>query len=93
MSTVDPPLNSTSQPQYPLIDSDPHFSRVVRYMRDTDYAVWTAATVGWPTLLAIWGESLPAFHLPRCTRHLRKRSQVVGYFELTVDFAFARPDG
>ncbi|KAK9381825.1 NADH-ubiquinone oxidoreductase complex I, 21 kDa subunit-domain-containing protein [Kockiozyma suomiensis] len=26
--------------EYPLIDADPHFSRVVRYMRPSDYLVW-----------------------------------------------------
>jgi hypothetical protein len=36
---------------YPVIDSDPHFSRVVRYMRPTDYAAWAAGTAAAPALL------------------------------------------
>ncbi|KIJ55706.1 hypothetical protein M422DRAFT_220502 [Sphaerobolus stellatus SS14] len=33
---------------YPLIDSDPHFSRVVRYFRGSDYAVLAGATAAFP---------------------------------------------
>lgn len=40
---------------YPLIDSDPHFARVVRYMRRNDYSVWAAGTVGFPVALRLWG--------------------------------------
>ncbi|KAI9302397.1 NADH-ubiquinone oxidoreductase complex I, 21 kDa subunit-domain-containing protein [Cunninghamella echinulata] len=36
---------------YPVIDTDPHFSRVVRYFRTSDYATWGAATVAAPGLL------------------------------------------
>ncbi|KAG0351273.1 hypothetical protein BGZ54_003339, partial [Gamsiella multidivaricata] len=44
--------------EYPVIDSDPHFSRVVRYMRGSDYVAWGALTAGGPAvLLALdWGE-------------------------------------
>ncbi|KAH8832335.1 C-terminal of NADH-ubiquinone oxidoreductase 21 kDa subunit-domain-containing protein [Flagelloscypha sp. PMI_526] len=38
---------------YPLIDSDPHFARVVRYMRRSDYGVWAGATAGFPAALAL----------------------------------------
>ena len=31
---------------YPLIDADPHASRVIRYMRPSDYAVWAGAVRG-----------------------------------------------
>lgn len=47
---------------YPLIDADPHFNRVVRYMRLSDYAVWAGATAAFPSALYFWGESI---HLPR----------------------------
>ncbi|CAO3656560.1 unnamed protein product [Mucor fragilis] len=36
---------------YPVIDSDPHFGRVVRYMRPSDYAAWAAGTAAAPALL------------------------------------------
>ena len=40
---------------YPLVDADPHFSRVVRYMRPSDYAVWAGATAAFPSALYFWG--------------------------------------
>ncbi|GAA5917360.1 hypothetical protein JCM6882_006336, partial [Rhodosporidiobolus microsporus] len=33
--------NALNQP-FPVVDADPHFNRVVRYFRPTDYAVWAA---------------------------------------------------
>jgi NADH-ubiquinone oxidoreductase complex I, 21 kDa subunit len=44
---------------YPLIDADPHFSRVVRYMRPSDYVVWAGATAAFPSALYLWGKSIP----------------------------------
>jgi len=40
---------------YPLIDSDPHAFRVVRYFRPSDYATWAAATAAFPSALYLWG--------------------------------------
>jgi len=40
---------------YPLIDSDPHASRVVRYFRPSDYAAWAGATAAFPSALYFWG--------------------------------------
>ncbi|KAL7753474.1 hypothetical protein RI367_001249 [Sorochytrium milnesiophthora] len=37
---------------YPRIDSDPHVSRVIRYMRPSDYGVWAAGTAAFP--LGYW---------------------------------------
>jgi hypothetical protein len=48
------PDNVVESP-YPLIDADPHFSRVVRYMRPSDYAVWASATAAFPSALYFWG--------------------------------------
>lgn len=31
-----------------MIDADPHFKRVVRYFRPSDYAVWGTATAAFP---------------------------------------------
>lgn len=42
--------------QYPLLDIDPHFSRVVRYFRPSDYAVWAGLTAGIPGLLYGWSQ-------------------------------------
>jgi hypothetical protein len=45
---------------YPLIDGDPHASRVIRYMRPSDLGVWAAATASFPALLTAWG-SRPSY--------------------------------
>ena len=50
------PITETARP-YPLIDADPHFGRVVRYMRPSDYAVWGGAAVAGPALLYMYGTS------------------------------------
>ncbi|KAF9269079.1 hypothetical protein L218DRAFT_1072728 [Marasmius fiardii PR-910] len=39
---------------YPVIDIDPHFTRVVRYFRPSDYATWAAGTVAVPSALLLW---------------------------------------
>ncbi|KAI8970086.1 NADH-ubiquinone oxidoreductase complex I, 21 kDa subunit-domain-containing protein [Mycotypha africana] len=44
------PIKELDTP-YPVIDTDPHFRRVVRYMRPTDYAAWAAGTAAAPALL------------------------------------------
>lgn len=41
---------------YPVIDTDPHFNRVVRYMRPSDYAAWAAGTAAAPALLLGMGK-------------------------------------
>lgn len=48
---------------YPVIDADPHFSRVVRYFRPTDYATWAAGTAAFPTLLYLWNMADPIPHV------------------------------
>jgi hypothetical protein len=48
------PQKVTETP-YPRIDADPHASRVVRYFRPSDYAVWAAGTAAFPSALYLWG--------------------------------------
>lgn len=43
---------------YPLIDADPHFGRVVRYFRPSDYGVIAASTAAVPAAFVIWSERL-----------------------------------
>lgn len=45
---------SSKQPlsPYPVIDADPTFGRVVRYMRPSDYAAWAGAAAAGPA--AFW---------------------------------------
>ena len=47
--------NKFVETPYPLIDADPHFLRVMRYMRPSDYVVWAGATGAFPTALYFWG--------------------------------------
>ena len=47
--------NNVVESPYPLVDADLHFSRVVRYMRPSDYAVWASATAAFPSALYFWG--------------------------------------
>ena len=49
--------NKVVETPYPLIDADPHASRVIRYMRPSDLAVWAGATGAFPGLLYLWGAS------------------------------------
>ncbi|KAF8934247.1 NADH-ubiquinone oxidoreductase complex I, 21 kDa subunit-domain-containing protein [Dissophora ornata] len=46
--------------EYPVIDSDPHFSRVVRYMRGSDYVAWGTLTASGPGLLLALERIRPA---------------------------------
>ncbi|KAI8083149.1 NADH-ubiquinone oxidoreductase complex I, 21 kDa subunit-domain-containing protein [Halteromyces radiatus] len=46
--------------EYPVIDTDPHFSRVVRYFRTSDYAAWAAGTAAAPGLLLAMEKVNPA---------------------------------
>ncbi|KAG6856262.1 hypothetical protein H0H87_006018 [Tephrocybe sp. NHM501043] len=39
---------------YPLIDADPHASRVISYFRPSDYAFWAGATGAFPAALYAW---------------------------------------
>ena len=47
--------NKVIETPYPLIDADPHASRVIRYFRPSDYAVWAGATGAFPAALIFWG--------------------------------------
>jgi hypothetical protein len=48
------PIKETETP-YPLIDADPHFGRVIRYMRPSDYAMWAGAAAAGPGALYFMG--------------------------------------
>jgi hypothetical protein len=54
-STVSP-TEYVPRHKFPVLDTDPHFKRVIRYMRSTDLAAWLGFTVGVPGLLYAWGE-------------------------------------
>jgi len=44
---------------YPLIDADPHASRVIRYFRPSDYLTWATATAAFPSALYLWDKADP----------------------------------
>ncbi|KAG0296660.1 hypothetical protein BGZ97_004482 [Linnemannia gamsii] len=46
--------------EHPVIDSDPHFNRVIRYMRGSDYVAWGALTAGAPAVLLALERVRPA---------------------------------
>ncbi|KIK08947.1 hypothetical protein K443DRAFT_671996 [Laccaria amethystina LaAM-08-1] len=46
--------NKVIETPYPLIDADPHASRVIRYFRPSDYAFWAGATGAFPAALIFW---------------------------------------
>lgn len=48
------PIKETST-AYPLIDADPYFGRVVRYMRPSDVAFVAGGAAFAPSLLYAWG--------------------------------------
>lgn len=48
------------QTEYPLIDADPHASRVVRYFRPSDYAFWAGTTAAFPAALYGLGKWCPS---------------------------------
>ncbi|MCJ1233740.1 hypothetical protein MMC14_001698 [Varicellaria rhodocarpa] len=46
---------------YPLIDSDPHFKRVFRYARPSDYAAATGVGALGPGLMLLWEQVAPSY--------------------------------
>ncbi|KAF9311849.1 hypothetical protein BG000_008213 [Podila horticola] len=46
--------------EHPVIDSDPHFARVVGYFRGSDYVAWGGLTAGGPAVLLALERVRPA---------------------------------
>ncbi|MCJ1355297.1 MAG: hypothetical protein MMC33_005288 [Icmadophila ericetorum] len=51
----------TPNSQYPLIDSDPHIKRVLRYARPRDYAEATAFGAFGPATMLLWERISPSY--------------------------------
>ncbi|PMD13004.1 NADH-ubiquinone oxidoreductase-like protein 21 kDa subunit [Hyaloscypha hepaticicola] len=47
--------------EYPLIDSDPHFKRVVSYARPSDYAAGAVFGASGPALMLTWERIAPSY--------------------------------
>ncbi|KZP01723.1 hypothetical protein CALVIDRAFT_532498 [Calocera viscosa TUFC12733] len=77
-----------SQP-YPLIDADPYFWRVVRYMRPSDY-LWAAGlTISGPAIIwhSNWMDNHSGIPTPRAV--LRTPLRMAGLIGATAGFLFA----
>lgn len=63
----EPVRGQLPQSDYELIDSDPHFNRVISYFRGSDVGLWAASTVAFPVSLVAWERLEPvagAFKAP-----------------------------
>ncbi|KAH8589710.1 NADH-ubiquinone oxidoreductase-like protein 21 kDa subunit [Bisporella sp. PMI_857] len=49
------------QSDYPLIDSDPHIKRVIKYARPSDYAAGIGAAGVAPGLMLLWEKFAPSY--------------------------------
>ncbi|GLB41751.1 putative C-terminal of NADH-ubiquinone oxidoreductase 21 kDa subunit [Lyophyllum shimeji] len=75
---------------YPRIDADPHASRVIRYFRPSDYAVWAGATGAFPAALYCWQMADPARGSMRTALRLGGFLGFMGGFLLAYQRSSAR---
>ncbi|KAF8817486.1 hypothetical protein BYT27DRAFT_7074883 [Phlegmacium glaucopus] len=68
---------------YPLIDADPHASRVIRYLRPSDYAAWAGATAAFPAALYFWEMADPT------KLRMKTSLKLGGFLGFTAGFLFA----
>lgn len=64
MSTQNPPTfvpSKVAKTDYPLIDNDPHFKRVVGYARPSDYAAGATAAAAGPGILLALEKFSPSY--------------------------------
>ncbi|ORX46508.1 hypothetical protein DM01DRAFT_1339510 [Hesseltinella vesiculosa] len=71
--------------QYPVIDTDPHFSRVVRYFRGSDYAAMAACTAAAPGLMLAFEKANPV----NGGRHLRGPLRLATFVGAVGGFLYA----
>ncbi|KAI9482722.1 MAG: NADH-ubiquinone oxidoreductase complex I, 21 kDa subunit-domain-containing protein [Benjaminiella poitrasii] len=70
---------------YPVIDTDPHFARVVRYMRPTDYAAWASVTAAGPLLFLGMEKMSPTGPI----RNMRLPLRLATFFGAVGGFLYA----
>lgn len=70
---------------YPVIDVDPHFSRVVRYMRPNDYLLWGGVTASGPIAMALWDKMDPS----KATHGIRHAARFAGTMGFVAGFFLA----
>ncbi|KDR80594.1 hypothetical protein GALMADRAFT_240924 [Galerina marginata CBS 339.88] len=76
-------LNKVVKTEYPLIDADPHASRVIRYFRPSDYAAWAGTTAAFPAALYFWEMADPT------KLKLRTSLKLGGFLGFTAGFLVA----
>ena len=93
--------NKVVETPYPLIDADPHASRVIRYFRPSDYAAWAGSTAAFPAAIYAWGMKFSQlFRLPSfLTKHpeladptkfrMKTTIKLGGFLGFTAGFLFA----
>jgi hypothetical protein len=70
---------------YPVIDADPHFRRVVGYMRPNDYVLWGGAAAAGPLLLSFWDKVDPS----KASAGIRSAVRLSGWLGLCGGFLLA----
>lgn len=71
--------------EYPPIDTDPHFRRVVRYFRPSDYYTMAGAAVAFPSALFLLENSDPS----RARGRLGAALKLSAFLGLTGGFLLA----
>lgn len=80
-------LNTTTfSTPFPVLDTDPHFRRVVSYFRPSDYLAWAAGTAGFPLGLYVLEKVNPTV---RHARQLRAPLAVGALFGFIGGFFYA----
>lgn len=80
---------------FPVVDADPHFGRVVRYLRPSDYGLWAAGTLAAPA--ALYGLEMADSTLPRGMKphphgrfvHLRHSLRLTAFLGFAGGFLLA----
>ncbi|KIW08101.1 uncharacterized protein PV09_01039 [Verruconis gallopava] len=72
--------------RYPLIDYDPHISRVIRYMRPSDVAVFAACSIGAPSALWALEKGWPTFNTRGSFMRVMRLTGAIG---ITAGFLLA----
>lgn len=70
---------------YPVIDVDPHFTRVVSYMRPNDYLLWGGVTASGPLVMALWERMDPS----KATHGIRHAARFAGTMGFVAGFFLA----
>ncbi|KAF8311403.1 hypothetical protein DL93DRAFT_2083405 [Clavulina sp. PMI_390] len=79
------PIKEVTTP-YPLIDADPHFERVLRYMRASDVACMAGGTALGPALLLAWEKADPSVAM---RKQLGPALRLSGFIGFTAGFLYA----